>query len=511
MMRRITIICLICLVLFSLSLSAAAGEAVELDTIGPDLATGPGVKAIDYFPAPSGKAQALQLPSAPSPLAETFTLHSCPSASKVIYLDFDGHYGLEEPGIYYAPFNFEGSADTFSEAELTTIQLAWHSVAEDFLAFDVDVTTENPGVEALRNTGGNDIHWGIRCVVSASNWDYSWAYIGSFNWDTDYESQIYPGDNSWIWIGDSVSHEVGHSMWLGHDGGGGDGEYYGGHGSGATTWSPIMGWTAAIGVSQWSIGEYEGANNQEDDLLIISTQNGFGYRSDDHGSTPASATAISLASGPLQIVAEGNIERTEDLDYFAFSLQGDGDVEFLIEPDQLNANLDILAQIHDADGAVLYSSNPADSLHAAFDLFLNAGDYYLSIDGTGFGTPPVSGYSDYGSLGYFTIKAWGDSQTAIVSGDEFGATNLCFIRRPSTPFNSSNTFSFSLKESQHAQAQVFDVSGRLVETLHEGQLAAGVHNFTWDINAGNSSIAGLYFLRVQAGEERITSKMLFIP
>ena len=43
-------------------------------------------------------------------------------------------------------------------------------------------------------------------VVAPGPWDYSWAYVGSFNWDTDYECQAYTGDNSWIWIADSASH-----------------------------------------------------------------------------------------------------------------------------------------------------------------------------------------------------------------------------------------------------------------------------------------------------------------
>ena len=377
---------------------------IALLVFSPSARAAEAIKAIDRFPARLDAPPALDLrrTSLPAPLAETFDLHSCPGATKVIYLDFNGHSGFEGD---YAPFNFEGTPDTFSEAELATIQLSWHSVSEDFLPFEVDVTTEDPGVEALRNTGGSDTEWGIRCVVSASNWDYSWAYVGSFNWDTDYESQVYPGDNSWIWIADSASHEVGHSLYLAHDGGGGDGEYYAGHGAGATYWSPIMGWTGWTGVSQWSKGEYGGADNQEDDLEIITTQNGFGYRDDDHGSTTVSATPITLGAGEFLLVAEGIIERTEDLDFFAFTLPVAGHLRFRIEPDSLNANLDILAKLYDAGGAVLDRSNPPDSLHAEFDLHLAAGDYFLSVDGTGFGNPPADGYTDYACLGYFSVKA----------------------------------------------------------------------------------------------------------
>jgi len=408
----------------------------------------PGVKAIDYFPIPpeSASLQAVLKAEAaplPAPLSETFGLHSNPGATKVIYLDFNGHDGVEPGAKYYKPFNFEGSDDTFSDAELTVIQRAWQSVSEDFMPFDVDVTTEDPGVEALRNTGGNDIHWGIRAVVSASNWDYSWAYIGSFNWDTDYECQIYPGNNSWIWIADSISHEVGHSLGLSHDGdttaSGTCREYACGHGSGLTYWSPIMGWTKMTepyGLSQWSKGEYAGADNHEDDLRIITTQNGFGYRPDDHGSTPAAATVIDIGNSSLELVAEGIIEQPADLDYFAFTVASTGEVEFVITPDTLAANLDIIAKIHDADGTVLYTSNPPEAPDAGFQIILDSGDYYLSIDGTGLNDPlgpPADGYSDYGSLGYYSIEAAGGGGSGLPPSVDAGADWITWSGEPVNP------------------------------------------------------------------------------
>ena len=44
------------------------------------------------------------------------------------------------------------SISRFSDAELDVVQRVWQRVAEDFSMFNIDVTTEDPGVEALRKT-----------------------------------------------------------------------------------------------------------------------------------------------------------------------------------------------------------------------------------------------------------------------------------------------------------------------------------------------------------------------
>jgi hypothetical protein len=373
-----------------------------------------GIKIIDHFPLPDSHPDhnisvhsALSITDEPIvPLDETFKLHSRPGATKVIYLDFDGHEGFDGT---YTPFNFEGNEDDFSDAELISIQLAWKLVSEDMIPFNVDVTTEFPGIEALRKSGGGDTHWGCRVVITHGPWDYSWAYIGSFNWEDDQEVYVNAGNGKWIWMGDTISHEVGHAFYLGHDGTTEGVEYYGGHGSGITHWSPIMGYTD-YGLSQWSIGEYTNANNKEDDLEIITTRNGFDYIEDDHGSTTGSATYLNVGS---LIEDDGIIERTDDVDYFEFTMANSGQVKFKINPDPLAPNLDILAKIHDAGGAVIHTSNPPDSLTASFNIVLPAGTYYLSVDGTGYDDPNSDGYSDYASLGYFSI-----SGQVIYSGTE---------------------------------------------------------------------------------------------
>ena len=90
-------------------------------------------------------------------------------------------------------------------------------------------------------------------------------------------------------------------------------EYYDGHGSGPTGWASIMGDPYDQGLTQWDRGEFAGASNRQDDLAIITTQNGFGYRMDDHGNTRTAATRDPL--GLTSIAGSGVIERRTDADY----------------------------------------------------------------------------------------------------------------------------------------------------------------------------------------------------
>lgn len=352
----------------------------------------------------------------PYPNEQTFLLHSLPGASKVIYLDFDGHVTSgtlwnqnfnNGQDIVSAPFDLDGSPSTWSQTELDRIQYMWQRVAEDYKFYNVDVTTQDPGVEALRKTASNDANYGIRMVASPSNW-YNTnaggvAYIGSFNWNTDtpcfaFTQQLANGEK---YIAEAASHEVGHTLGLSHDGTTAGVTYYEGHGS----WAPIMGVGYYRPIVQWSKGEYANANNTQDDLVVMQGY-GIGYRTDDHGGTLASATGL---VGP-NLSAAGIIEQRTDSDLFRFD-SGAGPITLNVNPGPREPNLDVQAELLDANGNVLVTSNPS-GLPTSISAVISGGTYYLRIDGVGTGDP-TTGYSDYSSLGEFNL-----SGTVISAGGQ---------------------------------------------------------------------------------------------
>ena len=261
-------------------------------------------------------------------LSQTFSLHSLAGADHTIFLDFDGHtttgtywnssFNANQP-IDTPAYNFTGGAGSFADSELARIQRIWARIAEDFAPFNVNVTTEDPGEDALRSSGAGDTQWGIRIVIGANTFYSSAggvAYVGSFDWTSDTPAFVF--NTSERGVSEATSHEAGHALGLLHDGLTTGVEYYSGHGSGATSWAPLMGASYTRSLSQWSRGEYQNANRQEDDLAIITTGNGFGYRTDDYGGSMATASALMSAGETAFATTFGVIQQNTDFDYFSF-------------------------------------------------------------------------------------------------------------------------------------------------------------------------------------------------
>lgn len=373
-------------------------------------------------PAPP-ESQGAPTEAGPPTTDPVFFLHSRAGADHTIYLDFDGHttsgtswnsaYGIDP--IVSPAYNISGTADTWSASEITRIRDIWNRVVEDYSPFDIDVTTEEPPVDKLRRTGGGDTQWGVRVVLTADTWALcgcgGHAYIGAFDDTTDEPAFVY--NSSLAGAAEAASHEVGHTLLLAHDGTSSV-SYYQGHGSGATSWAPLMGASYYTSVTQWSKGDYYDANNNTssanygngaDDLAVIAdltNGNGFGYRPDDHGNTIGSATTM---AGPA-VAASGVVETTNDVDVFAFTT-GTGTVTINLTPWAGSANLDIDARLLNSAGTQIAASNPTNALNASFSQSLGAGTYYVTVDGTGTGSPlanPPSGYSHHASLGQYTLS-----------------------------------------------------------------------------------------------------------
>ena len=143
--------------------------------------------------------------------------------------------------------------------------------------------------------------------------------------------------------------------------------------------------------------------DQEDDFAVIGL-NGGPLRHDDHGDSDANATPLNASPSGAQtrLKGKGVISTAKDQDVFSFQA-GAGPAVIRVKPDKRSANLDLKLLVRDGSGAVIAKSKPAAKLTAGTKLTLpTAGTYYVSVEGIGFGNLST-GYSDYGSLGQYSI------------------------------------------------------------------------------------------------------------
>ncbi|MEU4183488.1 zinc-dependent metalloprotease family protein, partial [Micrococcus luteus] len=334
--------------------------------------------------------------------------------------DFDGHTitgtawnaskGVDPVNV--SAYDTDGDPANFSTAEQDVVRDVWARVSEDYAPFDVDVTTQQPDQSAIDRSGASDEQYGTRVLIDPDTWYQSGcgcggvAYVGVYD-NSSQHSYYQPALVFTKGVGtgakniaEAAAHEAGHNVGLSHDGTASVG-YYAGHGA----WAPIMGVGYSKGISQWSKGEYTGANNKEDDFAVIG-QNGLALRADDHGNGTTDATALTLGTSVKGIYAND-----ADVDTFRIDLAA-GTFNFAATSAASGADLDIKLQLLNSAGTVVATADPAagqsnsatpTGLSASISRQVTAGRYYLRVENTGYGNPLNTGYSTYGSRGAYTV------------------------------------------------------------------------------------------------------------
>ncbi len=80
------------------------------------------------------------------------------------------------------------------------------------------------------------------------------------------------------------------------------------------------------------------------------------------------------------------------------------------------------------------------------------------------------------------------------------------------PFNPSTRIDFSLEQAGTVQLTVYDVAGRKVSTLHQGNLGAGDHQVTWNgqTDAGQAAPTGRYSYVLRTASGQIVRSMTLL-
>ncbi|MEI9957012.1 MAG: T9SS type A sorting domain-containing protein [Ferruginibacter sp.] len=330
-------------------------------------------------------------------------LSSYPSATGTIFLDFDGQ--TVNNFMWNNGVAFYCAPSGMSDASITE---AFNRTAEDYRPFNVNITTDSTVYLAA------PIDHRVRIIVTpTSGWFQGVggvSYVGSFTWGDDTPGFVFCDRLGYSpkLVGECCSHESGHTVGLSHQSRYGSDcitpteTYNSGTGSGEPSWAPIMGNSYYKNMSNWNNGPTPyGCTNIQDNLSIITSQNGFGYRPDDYTET-LNASTTALPAGNFTM--PGLISTNTDKDAFKFTLNQNSNFHLTAIPYSVGAgndgaNLDIKLEIYNAAGTLINTYDPAETMSIAVDTVLNSGTYYIKISGDG-----NVNVSQYGSLGSYTLS-----------------------------------------------------------------------------------------------------------
>ena len=80
------------------------------------------------------------------------------------------------------------------------------------------------------------------------------------------------------------------------------------------------------------------------------------------------------------------------------------------------------------------------------------------------------------------------------------------------PFNPSTTINFTVPNFSDVKISVFDINGKLINTLVDASFSSGTYNVIWngDDASGNKVAAGIYMYNLTSDETSITNKMVLV-
>jgi len=80
------------------------------------------------------------------------------------------------------------------------------------------------------------------------------------------------------------------------------------------------------------------------------------------------------------------------------------------------------------------------------------------------------------------------------------------------PTSGSVTVTIALPRRASTRLAAYDVNGRLVRTLWNGEMDAGVRTVTWDgrTDHGAPAPGGVYFLRFESGNQRAVRRLAIL-
>ncbi len=222
---------------------------------------------------------------------------------------------------------------------------------------------------------------------------------------------------------------------------------------------------------------------------------GAGYNDIDGGATTLFSPVYDL-SGFNEVTLRywkwysNNMGATPNLDYWDVSLSNDGGTNWVV----------VEHTTQSTNAWVSHTVNVLDYFPVADQVQLR----FVASD-EGAGSLVEAGIDDLAIIALSGVSGVDDELLPVQIVTDLGQNHP-------NPFNPRTRINFSLAKPGRATLQVFDVSGRLVKTLLQGDLPAGDQSVLWDgtTSGGYPVATGVYFYRLETDDTVMSRRMMLL-
>lgn len=166
-----------------------------------------------------------------------------------------------------------------------------------------------------------------------------------------------------------------------------------------------------------------------------------------------------------------------------------------------------------------FSVDSSGAIFASFTDFSGGQGVYFTTNGgtswtfAGLDSLTITQLISYGDSTYvstlnglYILQRKAAGATGIANATVTPMTYALFQNYPN-PFNPTTAIDFQLAAKSRVTLKVFDILGREVETLIDGEMGTGLHQVTFD---ASKFASGIYFYRIQAGSFTATKKLILL-